>query len=120
MTKHKRDIPQGLDRNNLCSIWPRCLCRRTLTHWSKVIAEDQLPTTVHELHDAEVLIYYALECAGEYCPDVAVRRICAMQLRTQYWDRARRDEWLTEEIAEGIRQKWRDRMRPVIVKGPAQ
>ena len=57
-------VPQGLNRNELCLLWPRCCCSKTLNHWSKVIAEDKLPTTVPELRDAEVLIYYALECAG--------------------------------------------------------
>lgn len=108
-------VPQGLDKKNLCSLWPKCCCSKTLHHWSKVIEEDKLPTTVPELRDAEVLIFYALSCAGEYCPDKDVRKVCAVQLATRWWDRMRREEYLTEEIAEGIRQRWRNRMRPVVV-----
>jgi hypothetical protein len=113
-------VPQSLNRKELCSLWPRCCCSKTLNHWSKVIAEDKLPTSVAELRDAEVLIYYALECAGVYCPDKDVRSVCSTQLKTSWWDRMRRDEYLTEEIAEGIRQRWRARQRPMVVgKEPA-
>jgi hypothetical protein len=113
-------VPSCLNRKDLCGIWPRCCCSKTLKHWSKVIDEDKLPTCIAELAKAEVLIYYALECAGVYCPDKDVRMVCSTQLKSSWWDRMRRDEYLTEEVAEEIRQRWRAKQRPMIVgKEPA-
>jgi hypothetical protein len=107
MTKH--DCTPQVLRRNLCGLWPDCSCSKTLKHWNQRFADPNIQLATDELAAAEMLIYFALECAGTYCPDANMRRDCAVQLLNPWWNRCRRGEWLTQQECERIRQRSRHR-----------
>jgi hypothetical protein len=98
--------PQSLNKKDLCGLWPRCSCARTIKNWTTELDRD-VYYSVHELWVIETNVFYALDCAAEFCPDDLHRAAAKRELAMSFWDRAKRGEPLTEAVVLEISRRHR-------------